>query len=118
MEVLDGPGRGLVSYTSEVPTTAELLERAKNEWYFREVDSKGLRVQAYNKEERRKCTEEEIEERTRQAVERFITKWEERKPKVEQAWGEWLKLSKEGIEGIEKELPQERWERPKDWEPL
>ncbi|MEK7530172.1 MAG: response regulator [Patescibacteria group bacterium] len=115
MEVLDGPGRGLVSYTSEVPTTAELLERAKNERYFREVDSKGLRVQAYNKEERRKCTEEEIEERTHQAVERFITNWKERKPKVEQAWRKWLEWSIEGIEGIEKELPQERLASPKDW---
>lgn len=105
MEVLDGPGRGLVPHTSEEPTAAELLERAKEQPSFLNNAFAGLGVRAWNDEEQRECTEIEIEQRTHQAVERFIIRWREERPKVELAWREWSKLNKVDIESNKTEPP-------------
>lgn len=107
-EILDGPGKGLVPHSSEAETTQEMLERAAKE---PDVALYDLRVPEYGKVRGQSgvlepATPERWEAIARPAAEKFVEAWKDNKSKVEQAWGEWLKLSKEGIEGTEAELPR------------
>lgn len=106
IEILDGPGKGLVQYSSEAPTLEEILEKATEQsWFSDELHDLAIPEESGLRKRR---TAEEIADQNQRGAEKYVEVWNEKRPKIEQLWGEWSKLTKEGVEGTETELPKRK----------